>query len=334
MLNMKKTSVLLATIMFIVAGVSVNCVSAATKDVVLSERLSGNILLQVEENGEAWYVSPFDQKRYYMKNGEVAYEMMRNFGLGITNDDIGKIPIADTLDKARNHDSLCPTIEIANRLKGKILLGVEMKGEAYYVHPETCFRVYMKDGQAAFDIMRYLGLGITNTDLDAISVGLLSEWYFNTEQEFDVKMPDNWEFDREVDYGTTMYEYWKPVGDTQDYPYISFISHYEAGMEMHSMQEIEASIVEEIMGEDDFTITQAEMFEVDGYPALKIQFEKLNESYKSYQAYWVAVKISSTERYVLQYAVFGDYEEYLPVFENAVNTFRYNPRGIIYVRAD
>jgi len=51
----------------------------------------GRILLQVESRGEAWYVNPVDGKRYYMKDGFAAYQIMRYLSLGITNSDLNKI---------------------------------------------------------------------------------------------------------------------------------------------------------------------------------------------------------------------------------------------------
>ncbi|MFA6466320.1 MAG: serine protease [Patescibacteria group bacterium] len=65
---------------------------------------------------------------------------------------------------------------LANRLKGRILLQVESHGEAWYVKPETGTRMYMKDGSAAYGMMRELGLGITNADLAKIPVGLESRF--------------------------------------------------------------------------------------------------------------------------------------------------------------
>lgn len=63
------------------------------EDAALVRRLHGRILLQVERNGEAWYVNPADSKRYYMANGEAAYEVMRYLGLGITLGDLAQIRI-------------------------------------------------------------------------------------------------------------------------------------------------------------------------------------------------------------------------------------------------
>ncbi|MEK7583792.1 MAG: hypothetical protein AAB490_00980, partial [Patescibacteria group bacterium] len=60
---------------------------------------------------------------------------------------------------------------LVNRLKGTILLQVQSRGEAWYIHPADGKRYYMKDGDAAYQIMRFLSLGITNTDLRRIAVG-------------------------------------------------------------------------------------------------------------------------------------------------------------------
>lgn len=59
----------------------------------LFDRLVGQILLSVEERGEAWYLDHKSRMRYYLKDGNVAYEALRKFGLGITNKDLNKIPI-------------------------------------------------------------------------------------------------------------------------------------------------------------------------------------------------------------------------------------------------
>lgn len=137
------------------------------------ERLAGKILLQVESYGEAWYVHPETRRRHYMKDGGVAYEMMRSFGLGITDADLELIPAVADKDEMLGSTNYCGLGGVADRVKGKILLQVERLGEAWYVHPDKCRRIYMKDGAAAYTIMRYLSLGITNSDLGSISIGQL-----------------------------------------------------------------------------------------------------------------------------------------------------------------
>jgi uncharacterized protein YkwD len=131
----------------------------------------GYILLQVEDRGEAWYVRPETEQRHYMKDGATAYQMMRFFGLGITDEDLATIPSVSDADAMRMSTSICENNPTAKRLSGKILLQVQQHGEAWYVYPLTCRRIYMQDGDAAYQIMRFLGLGITNANLSGIVVG-------------------------------------------------------------------------------------------------------------------------------------------------------------------
>ncbi len=67
------------------------------KDRALIHRLRGQLLLQTEGHGEVWYLNPVDQKRYYLRNGQAAYELMRRVGLGITNAKLETIAVANTL---------------------------------------------------------------------------------------------------------------------------------------------------------------------------------------------------------------------------------------------
>lgn len=57
---------------------------------------------------------------------------------------------------------------VAERIKGKIVLQVESHGEAYYIYPDNLKRYFLGRPQNAFDIMRALGLGITNVNLAKI----------------------------------------------------------------------------------------------------------------------------------------------------------------------
>lgn len=61
----------------------------------LINRLKGRILIQTEKRGQAWYVNPVDGKRYYLANGEAAYQIMRYLSLGINNDNIRKIKVGE-----------------------------------------------------------------------------------------------------------------------------------------------------------------------------------------------------------------------------------------------
>ncbi len=139
-------------ILFIIIGfliIPFAYTSAAAK----TTSLNGRILLQVESHGEAWYVNPKDSKRYYLADGNDAFEIMRKLGVGISN---------ANLEKIKN------SAEYRKKFMGKIFLQVESHGEAYYISFDGRYN-YLKDGTAAYEIMRKSGLGITNTNLNKIT---------------------------------------------------------------------------------------------------------------------------------------------------------------------
>lgn len=144
---------------------------AAGTDAHLVTRFRGHILLQVEQHGEAWYVRPTDGLRYYMKDGDTAYQMMRFFSQGITDADLAGITAVADTDGMKAAVPVCAKNALANRLKGQILLQVQQHGEAWYVDPVKCRRIYLKDGAAAYQIMRFLGDGIADLNLAKIPEG-------------------------------------------------------------------------------------------------------------------------------------------------------------------
>lgn len=123
----------------------------------LVNKLSGRILLQPQEHGEAWYLDPVTKKRYYMKDGAAAYQMLRSFGMGIANADLERLQKGDKM--------------LVSKLKGRIVLQVQARGEAFYVHPITGIAHYLKDGAEAYRLMRELSLGVTNNDIYKIPIG-------------------------------------------------------------------------------------------------------------------------------------------------------------------
>jgi len=130
---------------------TVPLISFASAD--LADRLSGRILLQVEEKGEAWYVNPTNKNRYFLGRPDDAFQIMRELGLGITEKDFNSFK-----DKA------------PQRLSGKILLRVEANGEAYYVSPVDLKIHFLGRPVDSFNVMRNLGLGTTNDDLKKIII--------------------------------------------------------------------------------------------------------------------------------------------------------------------
>src|SRR5680860_517850 len=138
---MKKISVIIFSLALLLL-----LAPATTKASDLSSRLKGRILLQVQSNGEAWYVEPGTQERYYLGRPADAFNVMRGLGLGITEKDFNSF------------NNIAPA-----RLAGKILLRVQANGEAYYVNPLDRKMHYLGRPADAFNVMRSLGLGISNS---------------------------------------------------------------------------------------------------------------------------------------------------------------------------
>lgn len=126
---------------------------AGTTDTSLLERLKGRIALQVEDHGEAYYVSG-EGYAFYLKDGIAAYRLMRDLGLGISNGDFDRLKKGDA--------------NLKKRLMGKILLKVQAAGEAYYVSPKDGKLHYLKDGSSAYEIMRKQGIGVATKDLKKV----------------------------------------------------------------------------------------------------------------------------------------------------------------------
>lgn len=60
-------------------------------DAKFSDLQAGKIFIQIESRGEAWYISPTDNRRYYLGKPDDAYAVMRSLGLGISNENLAKI---------------------------------------------------------------------------------------------------------------------------------------------------------------------------------------------------------------------------------------------------
>jgi len=159
------------TIKTINASIGLNTKLACAPGIAARLGLLGRILLQVQQHGEAWYILPGTGLRWYMKDGPAAYNIMRKLGKGIADKDLASIPIVATVDEMKASKSACGSSTLGNRFKGWIMLQVQQHGEAWYIDPGKCRRIYLKDGVAAYTLMRFLGLGIADVDLNKIGIG-------------------------------------------------------------------------------------------------------------------------------------------------------------------
>ena len=160
----------------------------------LASRLSGRLLLSVEDRGKIYYVNPSDHYRYQVTFGN-ALTLFRHFAMGISNADLNKIPInansvQDNVDtdsdgfsdksevthgynpeipsnpSARGNDKMKFDTALANRLKGRFLLQVADRGRIWYVDQSgTRWEITWNN---LMDIFHSLALGINNEDLAQI----------------------------------------------------------------------------------------------------------------------------------------------------------------------
>lgn len=204
---MKKYFVISSFILFLALALSQPAFA-----VTIDQQLTGKFLLQVESQGEAWYVNPKNLERYYLARPADAFLVMKTLGIGVSNENLKKIPLDLTLYQGTDtdNDGLPDEIEkslstdlnktdtdgdgyldgeevkngfsplssgklpwdnnFASQQKGKILLQVESLGQAWYVNPTNSKRYFLGRPADAFEIMKKLGLGISNRDLNQIKI--------------------------------------------------------------------------------------------------------------------------------------------------------------------
>jgi hypothetical protein len=133
---------------------------STASDQALIKRLSGRLLLQVENKGYIWYVNPSDNKRYFISQTN-ALKIFSALSLGITEANLALVPTKGSGAKGNT--------QLRERLKGKLLLRVEKGGLISYVDLDG----YRHDISQAnlMDIFRGLSLGISNENIHKIPVG-------------------------------------------------------------------------------------------------------------------------------------------------------------------
>ncbi|MDI3496078.1 MAG: hypothetical protein PWQ35_99 [Patescibacteria group bacterium] len=72
---------------------------------LLPSRLKGMIILDVLNNGEAYYVNPQDLKKYYLGRPADALAVMQKLGLGISNNDLKYINRGEVKEEIENSAS-------------------------------------------------------------------------------------------------------------------------------------------------------------------------------------------------------------------------------------
>jgi hypothetical protein len=123
----------------------------------LINKLKGRIIIRVESSGEAYYVNPNDSKLYYLGKPDDAFKVIKSLGLGISNRDFNNLKG-----------------QILRKFAGKILIKVEDYGKAYYINPVNLKLYLLGRPEDAFDVMRKVGVGISNNDFSNLKNNLVS----------------------------------------------------------------------------------------------------------------------------------------------------------------
>lgn len=123
----------------------------------LSNRLSGKLLLDVENRGRIFYVNPKDLQRYEVTFAN-ALPLFQKLSLGISNDNLNKIS-TDT------------STALGNKLAGKLLLQVEDRGRIWYI--DSNGKKHEVTWTNLMDLFKSLSLGINNENLNKIPENII-----------------------------------------------------------------------------------------------------------------------------------------------------------------
>ncbi|MFH1900333.1 MAG: CARDB domain-containing protein [Patescibacteria group bacterium] len=163
----------------------------------IAARLSGRLLLAVEDKGRIHYVNPDDSKKYEVTFGNVM-KLFEDLALGISNNDLNQILVNPSSESEnsdrdgdgysdkqeatngynpdipsdpanRGNDQIKVNTKLSNRLMGKLLLQVEDRGRIWYID-QAAKRWEVTFGNV-MNLFTSLALGITNQDLSQISAG-------------------------------------------------------------------------------------------------------------------------------------------------------------------
>ncbi len=131
------------------------------EDEVFTEKLHGKMLLDVEGNGEVYYVDPITGGKEYLADGFAAHKLLERRALGINEENFSTLVIGGEDVES----DVCNENKLGKRLKGRIVLRVEEKGKAYWINPVNCLAYYMGTHEAAYGLMKQKSLGIKKNDL-------------------------------------------------------------------------------------------------------------------------------------------------------------------------
>jgi len=120
-------------------------------------RLKGKILLQVESAGEAWWLNPDDEKRYFLGRPSDTWRIIQDKGIKIAGDELIQYLYFDK--------------SFPSTTAGRFIINEDDLMEVYYVLPEKLYGIKLNAAQEAWQVIKDQGLGISNENIRKISVG-------------------------------------------------------------------------------------------------------------------------------------------------------------------
>jgi len=122
--------------------------------VTVAQRMAGKIVIQTQDKGQAWYVSPVTLKRSFLGPTPAdAMQVMADQALGVSNSTF------------ESYGGVAPA-----NLSGRFLIKPDDSGKLYYVKTSDRSIVSISSPSDALQLIQEVGVGITNADLAKITV--------------------------------------------------------------------------------------------------------------------------------------------------------------------
>lgn len=159
---MKNSKIDIAIIILLVVLIGILGVLAYQKNEVtrphsltLAEKLAGTFVINVEHDGEAWYIDPESFERIVVGTPNEFEVFLQSAGLTVSQ---------EIFDLAQ------ASSETQESLEGYIILNPSSDPRALYMYPGSHETYPITTASSLLEIIRTTGKGITNKDIEKISM--------------------------------------------------------------------------------------------------------------------------------------------------------------------
>lgn len=154
-----------------VLGAQIQCVDinaakvAAKPTKAMTKAMRGQFVKQCSKNNELWYVDQVSGTRYYVPTEPDGINIVKTLALGINNTNLNRIPVSGKLKKRMTRQDTL----LVNRLRGRLLLAVESRGELWYVNPKDGKRYFVGTDNTK---VNNIANCVTDANLNKVAVGI------------------------------------------------------------------------------------------------------------------------------------------------------------------